>query len=322
MIHVVEGLDIRGIVAAVPQQVAKNLLIKSAADVVRMIGVHERRVADRDQHLQDFARPAARHLLQQLGWGSDVDVLIVVTQTPSQKAPAEACRLQHALKLFTSCAAFDINLGCSGFTYGLWVMGRLLGRGQRGLLVTGDLTRQYIDLSDRVTGYLFGDCVAVTAVERHALSGTDDAHFILGTDGSSASKLEIPVSPPVLRMDGAAVFQFTLRQVPAMYQSLFPATGDLGANNVPDIVLLHQANAMIVKHLGQRMPAERGTPCNIERWGNTSSSSIPLLICDVLAHSLRTERLRVGMFGYGIGLSWAGVDMRLGPIKTLEILEV
>lgn len=324
MIHSVNGFSIRGVACAVPRTIIFNDIHRELADVIKMTGVRERRVAPANDNtsITRFAVEAAQPLLGRLGWGRDVDAVICVTQTPDRRAPSTACLIQHALGLFPSVAAFDVNLGCSGFTYGLWLMARLLGEGQRGLLVTGDLTRRYVDFDDRATGHLFGDCVAVTAVDRATIPAP--AVFVLGTDGGGADSLTIPATAPIvpvhytrLRMVGPVVFQFTLEKVPQMYRSLYePPTQQ------PDHVLLHQANAMIVKQLSKRMPSERGAPCNIERWGNTSSSSIPLLMHEALGHSLRTERLRLGLFGYGIGLSWAGIDLHAGPNVESLLVEV
>lgn len=311
------GCTIAGIVTAVPKDVVRTADFtqypeQRRNDVAHAIGVRARGRWSGD--LLGLAVPAARRLLAQLLWDS-VDVLVVVTQTPVQPAPPTAILLQQALGL-KSCAAFDVNLGCSGYPYGLWMLSSLIKPGDRGLLIAGDVCSSYLDPNDPATNMLFGDACSATAVIGVPEFSGRGWKFVLGSDGSGARALRIGETPDGLRlcMEGAEVFSFTLKAVPEMYRQLI---GDL---RKPDLVALHQANDMIVERLSKKIDAWPARK-NVSFRGNTSVASIPLLLCDT-GEELRHRDLRTAMLGFGIGWSWSGVLMNLGPVKTLETLEV
>lgn len=333
---------VRGLAVGVPPDVVRNDHFAArfgeqyAKDLERVVGIRERRWSN-GRDVVDLALPAARRLLEQLHVDpQDVDAVVFVTQTPPQKAPGAACALAARLGLPDRAAAYDVNQGCAGWIYGLWIAGAIaqtLHSTGFVLLACGDVTSAHLDESDRATAPLFGDAVAVALVDSppEAL-GMD---FVFGTDGTGIDLLGIRQPDPVptvaggmaatiescgesLYMQGQAVVEFALKRVPQAWTKLVDQSME------PELVLFHQANASIVRMLGRRcgLPAEK-TPTNIARWGNTSSASIPLLMADdQVGAVLRARQANLVMLGFGIGLSWGAAYAKVGPLKCCEILEV
>ncbi|SNS78354.1 MULTISPECIES: ketoacyl-ACP synthase III [unclassified Azospirillum] len=323
----IQGIALRGIISALPaptqdvSDLARRFGVEQAERIATATGIHCRHIARSDQCLSDLALPAARALLAGLGWAADsVDLLIVVTQTPDHPLPATACLLQNALGLGRHCAAFDMGLGCSGYIYGLWNVASLLagmGRG-RALLVAGDITSRTLDADDRSTAPLFGDAATVTALEYDPAAG--ELVVDLGTDGAGAPYLikqqggqRCPDGPPLF-MDGTQVFAFTLREVPKAIAATL-ATAGLTMAQI-DHVVLHQANEMMLKRLGQKIGATTDQlVLALRDRGNTSSASIPLAISDMLGDRLAEAPSRLLLSGFGVGWSWGTAVWNLGPLK-------
>lgn len=322
----IQGIALRGIVSALPaatqdvNDLARRFGAEQAERIAAATGIHRRHIARPGQCLSDLALPAARELLEGLGWAADsIDLLIVVTQTPDHPLPATACLLQNALGLGRHCAAFDLGLGCSGYVYGLWNAASLLagmGRG-RALLVAGDITSRTLDVDDRSTAPLFGDAAAVTALEVDPAAGP--LVVDLGTDGAGAPYLikqqggQRAPDGPLLFMDGTQVFAFTLREVPKAIAATLAAAGTDMADI--DHLVLHQANEMMLKRLGQKLgaTADQLVLALAER-GNTSSASIPLAISDRLGSSLAAGPRRLLLSGFGVGWSWGSAVWQVGPV--------
>lgn len=317
--HATARGSIVGIVAAVPARVITNANCPDPAaadEAAKLTGVHERRWVGAGQSARTLCTDAARRLLERLQWSADsIDVLVYVTQTPDGAVPADVYRIAADLGLPVSCACLQANYSCSGYVYGLWITMRLLQSGQRALLLVGDATSTIADPGDRATAPLFGDAGSATAVE-----GSDvEQHFVLGTDGSGADKL--CQSGNWLQMDGAAVFNFTLKRVPQLVADV------LEDGRRPDFLLFHQANAFMLQHLVKKAKlAERFDPIrfptNIARFGNCSCASIPLLMASELATNLMHEGLRLALFGYGAGWAWAGSMIECSAMQVVELLEV
>lgn len=334
----VAGSRIAGVVSCVPARVIDNTAFRErfgdkAADIEKMTGVIERRWTDATTTTADLCQQAADRLLDQLGWErSSVDALFFVTQTPDYRLPATACALQGRLGLGSQVIAFDVNLGCSGYPYGLWLAMTTVASGaaRRVLLLVGDTITKTVDAEDRSTAMLFGDAGTATAIE---VDATGTAHFVLGTDGSGERRLiiaegayrtppeEDPQGPKAdaLYMDGGAIFNFTLATVPPLVAD---TVGRAGGVDRFDAFLFHQANAFMLRHLAKKskLPAEK-VPVNIDRFGNTSSATIPLLMTTDLAERLRAAPARLGMFGFGVGFSWGSADIIVGPLACAETIE-
>ena len=342
------GARVAGIVSCVPPLCIdnKDFVAKfgeiAVADVTKMLGVQTRRWVEPNVSTADLCLRAGEKLLAGLGWSANsVDGLLFVSQTPDYRLPATACALQARLGLRVGAMAFDVNLGCSGYTYGLWLAMTMVQSGivKRVLLAVGDTSSRVIDPDDRSTALLFGDAGTVTAIEQCNQPGVDTkAHFILGTDGAGAANLIIPQgaykdavldgdkrlegrNPNYLFMDGGEVFNFTLRAVPKLIAACL--TSSQHTMEQHDAFLFHQANHFMIKHLTKKakLPVER-VPINIDRYGNCSSASIPLLITSEMAETLRTKTQRIALFGFGVGYSWGSASLSIGPLACIETIEL
>ncbi|MCC6200875.1 MAG: ketoacyl-ACP synthase III [Moraxellaceae bacterium] len=305
-------------------------------------GISALRVAADDICTSDLCYAAACSLMEQSGIAADsIDTLIFVTQTPDYVLPATSCVLQGRLGLSKSCAAFDINLGCSGYVYGLWMAAGLVASGQSKnvLLLVGDTISKIVSEEDRSVAMLFGDAGSASLVT--VGSDTDEMSFNLGTDGtgwesivvrdggfrnrtSGASLVRTDVdggrrSPMELAMRGSEVFEFTQSQVPESIEQLMTYAN----SSVEDIdhFVPHQANKFMLSHLSGKLGfAREKLVIGIGRNGNTSSASIPLAIVTELQEK---ERLgKVLLSGFGVGLSWGSLLMRCDNLKILPLVEI
>jgi 3-oxoacyl-[acyl-carrier-protein] synthase-3 len=335
------GARIAGVVSCLPPRVVENDSFieqfgDGVAEVTKMTGVERRYYVEEGVTTSDMCFAAANRLMDKLGWERDsVDGFIFVTQSPDFPLPATACLLQDRLGLSTNTIAFDVNLGCSGYPYGLWMTmaGIQTGAMKRVLLAVGDISSRTIDTTDRSTALLFGDCGTVTAIE--ASDDEDsDATFVLGTDGRGGENLVLPTSRhrnvkaegklegrdlSMVYMDGAEIFNFTLKSVPPLIRESVELAGK--SIDDYDAFLLHQANKFMITHIAKKakLPKEK-VPINIDRYGNTSSATIPLLMTTDMAESLSTDTRQIGMFGFGVGYSWASASMKVGPLQCVETI--
>lgn len=330
----VTGAAVAGIVSCVPpRRIDNEEFIErfgdTVAEITKMTGVRSRFWVDEGVTTSDLCTRAASRLLDSLEWERDsVDAVIFVSQTPDFRLPATAGVIQANLGLRPSIIGLDINLGCSGYVYGLWLAMTLVGSGaaRRALLVVGDTSSSLVDPSDRATAMLFGDAGTATAIEA---SGTGEADFVLGSDGRGAGNLIVPSgafrsaehrSPNAsdkLYMDGGEIFNFTLKAVP----KLIARTIEFAGRTLDDYdgFLLHQANQFMVNHLAKKaklLPEK--VPMNIDRYGNTSSATIPLLMSDDFGERLRSGERLLALFGFGVGYSWGGASLRVGPLRCAE----
>jgi len=344
----IEGVRIAGLRAAIPTprhsfvETPEMFAPEEAQKLATTIGVYERRIAPPHMLASDLAVAAAERLLADLNWDpASVEVLIFVTQGPDYLLPATACLMQKRLGLPTSCAAFDVNLGCSGYVYGLWLASQLLAgsTGKRALLLCGDVSSRLLLPDDRSTRPLFGDAGAATALEKSL--GAAPIHVSLGTDASGAEHISIKAGGlrhnlvPALRggdpgtlyedahlhLNGPEIFTFTLRVVPGLVRDVLEQAGcELDAI---DYCVMHQANKFILEHLRKKtkIPPEKFI-VDMQSFGNTSSASIPLSICNSLAGQVAERNAKFLLGGFGVGWSWGGVILQIGPIVRPGLVEV
>jgi len=335
------GSRIAGVVSCVPPRIVDNEMFfdrfgDKANDVVKMTGIETRHWVENGTTTSDLCARAAEELFGGLGWERDtVDALIFVSQTADYRLPATACLLQNRLRLRPGVIAIDVSLGCSGYVHAIWLGSMMIqtGAAKRVLLAVGDASSVLSDPDDRSTVMLFGDAGTATAMEE-ADDGSNDMTFILGADGSGGEDLIVPkggardnsdhpkfadLPPNTLYMNGAEVFTFTLKAVPKLITETVAASGV--ALDDHDLFLLHQANRFMITHLAKKAKLPSGkVPVNIDRFGNTSSATLPLLMTDLAADDLKARRCRVGLFGFGVGWSWGGVSMNIGPLKYAETI--
>ncbi|HYD64574.1 ketoacyl-ACP synthase III [Azospirillum sp.] len=342
-VSIIQGARIAGLVSCLPERredtadLATRFGEATAARIAKATGIEARRLAAPDQCASDLAEAAARDLMDGLGWEPGaIDLLVFVSQTPDHVLPATACLLHRRLGLERRCAAFDLSLGCSGFVYGLWSVGALLATlpaGARALLLVGDTTSRLIDPLDRSVAPLFGDAAAAVALVRDGQAGP--MTFDLGSDGAGAPYLMVPgggmrrpaaepAAPATLFMDGTQVFAFTLREVPRS----IAATLEAAEWSIADVdhIVLHQANAQMIRHLGQRIGARpERMVLALADVGNTSSASIPLALTQALAATLTGPRAdgggcRLLLSGFGTGWSWGTVALACPPLAVCRTI--
>lgn len=325
-------LRLVGVVTALPQTVVENDSLSEAfgAETMKKIiaatGI-ERRPVSAAHTVSDLGVAAAQVLLERTGWtANSIGLLIVVTQTPDYPLPSTAAVMQNRLGLGHGTVAFDVSLGCSGYVYGLSIAASLMQTAgiKRALLVAGDMTTRMITDDNRALAPLFGDAVAVTALE---MSEDGGLAFDLGTDGSGApyliSKTGGLAQPgkAELFMDGTQVMAFSLKQVaPSITRAL--AVAELAIEDV-DHVILHQANAMMLKTLGHKIKARDDQMVYaVKDFGNTSSTSIPLAICDHLSRKPVEGEQTFLLCGFGVGWSWSTALWRTQAPAVHEIIRV
>jgi 3-oxoacyl-[acyl-carrier-protein] synthase-3 len=315
-------VTITGLGAHVPERVLANEELAQLVDtsdewIVTRTGIRERRIAADTEALSDLALPAARQALDQAGSdGTDIDLLIVATVTPDMMFPSTAAILADRIGA-ADAAAYDLSAGCTGFMYALAQAYGMLAGGlaRRALVVGGDVLSRILDWSDRSTLILFGDGAGAVVLEPSEEAGF--LAFELGADGAGGENLWLPGSGSrlfedpdrLVKMNGREVFKFATRVLVSSGQAVLER-GGLDVAEV-DVYVPHQANVRIIDHATKKLgiPSER-VVVNVDRYGNTSSGSIPLALADAQAEG----RLRPGnvvlMTGMGAGLTWGSALMR------------
>jgi 3-oxoacyl-[acyl-carrier-protein] synthase-3 len=296
-----------------------------------MAGIKSRRVADADVCTSDLCAAAGKLLLQRLDWDpQSVDALILVTQTPDYVMPSSSCLIQQRLGIPVTCAAFDVALGCSAYVYGLWLANSLIASGgcRRILLMTGETPSKFVDPKDRTTALLFGDAGSATALEAAGDQESSRGYYVMMSDGAGAGHLIVsggmfrnrfPTDPKDfhLHMDGVQIFDFTRSRVPPLIDDLFK----LSATSPADYTyfVFHQANQYLIKFLASKAGLDLAkVPFSIGEFGNTGAASVPLTLALAGAPKQASDDYNVMLLGFGVGLSWGGVSLRLPRACVLE----
>jgi 3-oxoacyl-[acyl-carrier-protein] synthase-3 len=309
-------ISITGLGCHVPPRVVTNDEIAGLVDtsdewIRDRTGIRERRIAAEGEAISDLAIPAARRALAMAGVeATALDLLIVATVTPDMTFPSTATLVADALGV-SGIAAYDLSAGCTGFVYALAQAHAMLAAGyaQRALVVGGDILSKVVDWTDRSTLVLFGDgagAVVLEGVERGGFLG-----FELGADGGGASKLLLPnsgtrrfeESDRYLRMNGGDVFKFATRVMVSSAEEILAAcektVGDV------DVYVPHQANVRIIDYAARKLGfADEKVVVNVDRYGNTSSGSIPLALADAADDGRLQPGRLVLLTGMGAGLTW------------------
>ena len=320
-------VSITGLGCKVPDRVVTNDELSQYVDtsnewIMERTGIRERRIAAPEEALSDLALPAARDALAQAGLqGSDVDLLIVATVTPDMAFPSTAAILADALGA-VDAAAYDLSAGCTGFMYALAQAYGMLAAGlaERALVAGGDVLSRILDWDDRSTVVLFGDGAGAVVLEIVPEQGF--LGFELGADGGGGANLWLPGSGSrifeepdrLVKMNGREVFKFATRVLVQSAEDLL-AKCEVSIDDV-DVYVPHQANVRIIDHATRKLgvPSDR-VVINVDRYGNTSSGSIPLALADAAADGRLRPGQLVLMTGMGAGLTWGSALMRW----TMEI---
>jgi 3-oxoacyl-[acyl-carrier-protein] synthase-3 len=315
-------VSITGLGCKVPDRVVTNDELSQHVDtsdewIIERTGIRERRIAAADEALSDLALPAARDALVQAGVeGKDIDLIIVATVTPDMAFPSTAALLADELGA-TDAAAYDLSAGCTGFMYALAQGYGMLAGGlsQRALVIGGDVLSKILDWTDRSTVVLFGDGAGAVVLETAPQRGF--LGFELGADGAGGVHLWLPGSgsrrfeepEKYVKMNGREVFKFATRVLVQSAEDLLAKCG-VSIDDV-DLYVPHQANVRIIDHATRKLgvPSER-VVINVDRYGNTSSGSIPLALADAAADGRLRPGALVLMTGMGAGLTWGSALMR------------
>lgn len=339
------NFTIKGISCVVPDNPINSEVfydkfgIENVKKFVKMTGVKKRYIAYPEQTASDLCHVAAQRLLEKLSWERDsIDALIFITQTPDYRLPATACVLHKRLNLKLDCIAFDVNLGCSGYVYGLYIAGSLLQNQniKRVLLLAGDTLSKIISDEDRSTSMLFGDSGSATALEK---TENVQINYLFKTDGNGFKDIIVPSgvcrnmhgnhkrmlfdegikrSDYELYMNGTEVFNFTISEVPAAIKDIMNYS-KVSIKDI-DLFVLHQANLFMLQYIAKKthIPPEK-MPISIDRFGNTSVTSVPLTIVDACSNLAKHRNLHVLLSGFGVGLSWGVILLKLDTSACLSI---
>lgn len=345
------GIGIRAVSACVPARISRNeealkgiVPDDEISKTVNAIGIREKRIATPDICASDLCVRAAEKLFEDNPeiTRDSIDVLLFMSQTPDYKIPATATILQHRLGLSQNCAAMDVSLGCSGYIYALsaaFAYANAPGV-KRVLLLDGETFSKIVNPRDRVNAPLYGDAGTATLIEKSEDFG--NAHFVLKTDGSGERAVKIPAgacrlpasaetlaeqtapdgsvrSACEVFMNGMEVFNFAVRCAPAVVKELAEFSGV--STDSADCVVFHQANKMMTDFLATRMKIPRNKVLySLEKYGNTSSASIPLTISECLSGEQTCGN--AVLCGFGAGLSWAAASLSLSRAKISPVVEL
>ena len=267
-------------------------------------GIVSRHVVGADQNALDLAEAACRELFASGVDAKSIDFLLLCTQSPRYRLPSSACILQKRLGLATASGAFDYNLGCSGFVYGLAMAKSLVKTNvaKKVLLVTAETYTKYIGEMDKSTRTIFGDGAAATVVDGETASRIGE--FVLGTDGSGAEKL-ILRDGENLFMDGPEIFNFTLDVVPKTIDEIC-AKNSVSRDEI-DFFVFHQANKFMLDTIRKvtGLPKDKFY-VDLADTGNTVSSTIPIALKRAADNGKIHLGMKVMIVGFGVGLSWGG----------------
>ena len=292
------------------------------AAIEQVTGITSRRLARPDQCASDLAVEAAERLFARgMISREQIDALIFCTQSPDYLLPTTACIIQERLKLPLSTAAFDINLGCSGYVYGLAIASAMIKGGLADvvLLLNADTYSRFISKDNRACRPVFGDGAAATVIE--ATDERDDAvgPFNLGTDGCGKADLMLLGSGtrdmfsaserPVLKLNGASLLLFAMDAVPKTVEALLRKGGF--TKDQVDLYIFHQASKKTLENIVRRLdiPHEK-VFCDFAEIGNTVSASIPIAIKQAETQGRLRPGQQIMLVGFGVGYSWGSCFLR------------
>lgn len=345
------GVGITALAGAVPHTVIDNYKYTQyfpedqVKEVVDKVGIYERRFADEKTCSSDLCFAAAEKLIADNNINrEEIDLLIFISQTPDYRMPATSVLLQDRLGLPNSTIAFDINLGCSAFIYGLSVAYSMMSTGclRKALVLDGETRSKVYSPKDRRSAFLFGDGGVAALIERDEKFG--ESYFSLNSDGLRGDLIKInaggyrmPSSVETLKekvvdeygnirsdeqgyMNGGDVFNFVIREIPKDIKNTLSFAG-VDAQSL-DFYVLHQANNFINSYLAKKLKLDTSKiPSTIAKYGNTSSVSVPLTIVDQLKDKLNGHH-ELMLSAFGVGMTWATAIVPFEDCHISDIVEV
>ncbi|MGM0565913.1 MAG: 3-oxoacyl-ACP synthase III family protein [Bacteroidota bacterium] len=342
---------VRGISACVPRNRESNYDYELTTEkerkmFVKTTGIEYRRVAEKGVTTADLCYEAAEKLIAELDWDKqDIDALVFISQAGDYILPATGIILQDRLGLPKTTMAYDINLGCSGYVYGLSQLGSLISTGgiKKALMLVGDVSTATSSYRDKSTYLLFGDAGTATALEFD--DNAEVMTFNLQSDGSGYDAIIIPegglrhfitkesfeykdYGNGMMRngiqvaLNGEKVFHFSMREVAPNIREL--VENQLGKTLEDfDYYVLHQANMLMNNSIRRKLKLEKDKfPNSIHNFGNTSSASIPLTIVTELKEQLDGNVKDLILSGFGVGLSWGSMNMHADNLVIPKLIEV
>lgn len=346
-----DGVGITAMAAAVPHTVIKNydyteyFPADQVKEVVDKVGIYERRFADANTCSSDLCYAAAERLLTDYHVNrNEIDLLVFISQTPDYRMPSTSILLQHRLGLPNSCIAFDINLGCAAFCYGLSVIYGMMESGciRKALLLDGETRSKVYSPKDRRSAFIFGDAGVAALIERD--NKFSKSWFSLNSDGSRGDLIMIkgggyrfPSSVETLKekivdeygnirndeqgyMRGGDVFKFVIQEIPRDIKNTMEIAGM--SKDDFDYIVFHQANNFINSYITKKMKLDIDKiPSTIAKYGNTSSVSVPLTIVSELQEKLDGNKYLL-LSAFGVGMSWATAIVPFVDCRISEIVEV
>lgn len=345
-----DKVGISGIAACVPRNEIDNYQYieyfpeSDVRKIIDKIGVYKRRFANKETCASDLCAAAAERLFTDMQIDkAGIDALLFVSQTPDYRMPATSVILQNRLGLSRSIIALDINLGCSAFLYALSMAFALLSQEniKKILILNGETRSRVYSAKDRKTAFLFGDAGAAAIVEKG--SKYQKSYFSLNTDGAYESLIKIDAggsrNPSTIKtlkervtdefgnirsdehgyMDGEGVFNFVTREVPNDVKKVIRFAGIEQAQI--DYFVFHQANKFINNFLVKKLKLDQSkVPVTIDKYGNTSSVSVPLTIVSELKGKLKPGMI-LCLSAFGVGLSWGSAIIPMGNCHLSDIIE-
>lgn len=345
------GVGVTALAGAVPRTIINNLKYTDyfpedqVKEVVEKVGIYHRRFADEKTCSSDLCFAAAEKLIADNNIDkSEIDLLIFISQTPDYRMPATSVLLQDRLGLPNTTVAFDINLGCSAFLYGLSVAFSMMQNTgfRKALVLDGETRSKVYSPKDRRSAFLFGDGGVAALVERDEKFGT--SYFSLNSDGSRGDLIKIngggyrnPSSLETLKekvvdeygnirsdeqgyMQGGDVFNFVIREIPKDMKKLLAFSGE--DVQTLDYYVFHQANNFINSYLAKKLKLDTAKiPSTIDKYGNTSSVSVPLTIVDQLKGRMDGEK-KLFLSAFGVGMTWANAIVPFVNCQISDIVEV
>ncbi len=352
----INNIKVQGITVCLPNNVVENIdysvvPVENRPDFISAIGIERRHVAMNNVCTSDLCYEAAQHLIEKLQWNKDdIDLIVFVSQTPDYKMPATSCLLQHRLGLPKTCMTIDVSQGCSGYVYGLSVIGSLISSGsiKRGLLLVGNTQTKNINYNDKSAYPLFSDAGSATAIEYYP-KNSDNFKLSFMTDGGGEHTIIIPdggyrnmVTPDSfiereyggsikrnnlnLFMQGDDVFAFVISNIPKatreMYNHFILKFSAIEPEKI-DYFLIHHASKIIINKLKRKLsiPDEK-VPLLLKDYGNSSNVSIPLLMVNSIRNEILSRPLQLYVSSFGVGLSLGVGILSIHQLMCCDIIEV
>ena len=321
-----QNVRIAGISAVIPSnqvsnQDLQNLSQESIDLLIQTTGINSRRIAPKSLSTSEMCFTAAEKIIEELKWDrNDIEVLILVTQTPDQPIPGSSMLLQERLGLPNTCMAMDLNQGCAGYVYGLSTIMSLMSGSKlkKGLLLVGDTITHLLDDSDQSTVPIFSDAGTATALEFN--TEANEAIFNLQTDGKGFEAIQ-QKRGEAMKMNGHEVFHFGLKEVVPNVRT----TLENSNKTVEEIdhFVFHQANLLLNESIRKKLkiPTEK-VPYTLNEFGNTSCATIPLTIVKSLGKELKSNSRTCLLSGFGVGLSWGSGIVNFSNCVCPDLIEI